>query len=129
MRIQSTLLPLVLSLVACGAGSAAQSPAATPQPVSASAVVAPPQKPTSAETLAEADQAYLSQLGASRGGRFDTERQINALRQAVLLYSQFLERAAGHPEMEIAMKKSRERRSDALDIIAFLEASLREPAP
>lgn len=77
-----------------------------------------------AETLAAADHAYGLQLSASRG-QFDVERQVAVLKEAVLLYRQFLERADGRPELEPAVRKSRERIADAEATIVFLEASLR----
>lgn len=126
MRIPSLLPVALVALTGCADRLASRpAPAATPVPAS---FTAPPREPSSAETLAEADEAYVAQLGASRGGRFDTERQITVLKRAVLLYTQFLERAAGRPELEPAVKKSRERIADARDTIAFLEASLREPS-
>jgi hypothetical protein len=78
--------------------------------------------------LAAADRAYDSQLSASRG-KFEIERQVAVLKEAVLLYGQFLERADGHPELLPAVRKSRERIADARDTIIFLEASLKgEPS-
>src|SRR5882724_5659449 len=119
------------------AGCATQ-PALSPE--RAAGVSAPPAAPPAestaplepAETLARADQAYDSQLGLARGGHFDTERQISVLRQAVLLYGQFLERAEGRAELEPAVRKSRERMADAKETILFLQASLRaqdDPPP
>jgi hypothetical protein len=81
-----------------------------------------------AETLAKADRAYDSQLSASRG-QFDVERQVVVLKEAVLLYGQFLERADGQPELEPAVRKSRERIADATATIIFLEASLKGEPP
>lgn len=76
------------------------------------------------QTLADADRAYDSQLGVARGGHFDVERQIAVLEQAVLLYTQFLERAEGKPEMDPAVRKSHQRIDDAKETIAFLRGSL-----
>lgn len=84
-----------------------------------------PAKLQPATALAQADRAYDSQLGIARGGHFDTERQIAVLKEAVLLYGQFLERAENRPELEPAVRKSRERIADAKETIIFLEASLR----
>jgi hypothetical protein len=80
------------------------------------------------QTLAEADRAYDSQLSASRG-QFEVERQVAVLKEAVLLYGQFLERADGQPELEPAVRKSRERITDATATIIFLEASLKGGEP
>lgn len=80
------------------------------------------------QTLAEADRAYDSQLSASRG-QFDVERQVTVLKEAVLLYGQFLERVDGRPELEPAVRKSRERIADATATIIFLEASLKGEPP
>lgn len=86
---------------------------------------------TPAETLAQADLLYQSQLGASRGGRFELDRQLAELRQAKLLYQQFLDRAEGHPEMEAAARKSRERIKDVQDTIDFFapEGAAAAPTP
>jgi len=91
---------------------------ATPQEVSESTPLEPaPRAP--AETLALADRLYESRLGASRG-QFDEDRQIAVLEEEVLLYTQFLERATGEPELEPAVRKSRERIADANATIEFL---------
>lgn len=97
---------------------------ATSTPEPAGARDAPPR-----EVLAEADRAYDSQLGVARGGHFDEERQIAVLQQAILLYTQFLERAGDKPEMEPAVRKSRERIADAKQTIVFLSASLHPDEP
>ena len=123
---------VALCLAAAGCGGSAsqrlqakQAPAAPgseprPAPPSAAEVASTP-----AETLASADLAYESQLAASRG-QFDVDRQVAVLRQAVLLYSQFLERAADQPELQPAVRKSRERMADAEATIIFLTAHVEE---
>ena len=123
---------MMLLTFLAGTGCASQSTglARAVEEAGASAQVVQPQAeeakpPEPAETLAQADQAYDSQLGVARGGHFDTERQIAVLKQAVLLYGQFLERAEGRAELEPAVRKSRERMADAEETITFLEASLR----
>lgn len=97
-----------------GPKAAALSPAAAPS--------------TPAETLALADLAYESQLGASRG-QFSVDRQVAVLKQEVLLYTQFLERAEGQPELEPAVRKSRERIADAKATLIFLENQRAEGEP
>jgi hypothetical protein len=110
-------------LVTAGCAGHAKAPArahAEPAPEPRPRQVAldePP--PTPAETLALANQMYESRLGASRG-QFDEDRQIAVLQQEVLLYTQFLERAEGQPELEPAVRKSRERIADANATIEFL---------
>lgn len=126
MRAKSRMVLVFLAAAGCAS-------APTPAPPQAPRVaVAPAPNPTEpdkpaepAEMLAQADRAYDSQLGIARGGHFDTERQIAVLREAVLLYGQFLERAAGRPELEPAVRKSRERIADANQTIEFLSATLR----
>lgn len=117
---------VALCLVVAGcAGGAGQPVPAKQAPVTAGLEARPAPLPaddvasTPAETLASADLAYESQLGASRG-QFDVDRQVAVLRQAVLLYSQFLERAADQPELQAAVRKSRERMADAEATIIFL---------
>jgi hypothetical protein len=124
MDAKSLLWPLFPLAVACSAQPAPVHTAAPP--VTERVTNAPPREPSVAETLADANAAYDAQLGALRGGRFDTERQIGVLQQAVLLYTQFLERAEGRPELRAAVEKSRERIADANDTIEFLRATLRE---
>jgi len=82
-----------------------------------------------AQLLTEADHAYDAQLGVARGDHFDVERQITVLREAVLLYQQFLDRAEGRPELEPAVRKARERIADAQQTIEFLQPSLSAGAP
>ena len=122
-------LPMLLVFIAAASCSVHTPPAreanagrpvvVEPEPHSLEAKPALP-----AETLAAADHAYGLQLSASRG-QFDVERQVAVLKEAVLLYRQFLERADGRPELEPAVRKSRERIADAEATIVFLEASLR----
>ena len=129
----SAKLPMLLVFVTALACSARTPPA---QQASAPARphtepdrrAAAPEPAAPAETLADADRAYDSQLGASRG-QFDVERQVAVLKEAVLLYGQFLERAEGRPELEPAVRKSRERIADAKATIIFLEASRKGEPP
>lgn len=120
-------LPMLLVFLAA-AGCAAKTPAV--KAARASAASAAAKEPTvgpdreaapllPAEALAQADSAYESQLGASRG-QFSVDRQVAVLRQAIYLYGQFLERAEGRPELEPAVRKSRERMEDAQATIDFL---------
>lgn len=125
-------LPMLLVFVTalgCGAQAppARQAKLAAPdrQPEPGTAPSAPVDP---AQTLAEADRAYDSQLSASRG-QFDVERQVAVLKEAVLLYGQFLERADGRPELLPAVRRSRERIADAQATIVFLEASLKGEPP
>ncbi|HEX2876655.1 MAG TPA: hypothetical protein VHP33_35635 [Polyangiaceae bacterium] len=119
-------LPMLLVFLAA-AGCASTGPAAkqarAARPVAAKAPASSPEAEAPAlppaEALAEADRAYESQMGASRG-QFGVDRQVLVLRQAVYLYGQFLERAEGRPELEPAVRKSRERIEDAQATIDFL---------
>ena len=122
-KIARLLTFLVVGCAAQPGRPPAAAASVAPRPQAPPAETAKPLEP--AEALAQADQAYSSQLGIARGGHFDTERQIAVLRQAVLLYGQFLERAEGRAELEPAVRKSRERMADAKETIIFLEASLR----
>jgi hypothetical protein len=121
-RNEAMLLTFLVGWGCSGAPTQTKAPA---QPVSLRATASPIDAPDAPprETLAEADRAYDSQLGIARGGHFDEERQIAVLQQAILLYTQFLERAAGKPEMEPAVRKSRERIADAKQTIIFLGGS------
>ncbi len=131
MRAKSMMLLTFLGAIGCASRNspAAQARATATKPEVSTVDPAPA---TPAETMAEAEQAYDSQLAATRGGQFDVDRQVSVLREAVLLYKQFLERADGRPEFEPAIRKSHERIADANATIEFLLASLkasREPPP
>jgi hypothetical protein len=90
-------------------------------PVATAAAAAPETgAATPREILAQAERAEAAQLGASRGEQFEVDRQVAVLQQAVLLYKQFLERAEGRPELEPAVRKSRERIADVQQTIDFL---------
>ena len=136
MQAKSLMLLTFLWLTGCAARSAPANAVAqddTPRRVAPASPAAPDEPTraaptTPAATLAEADHAYDARLSASRG-QFDTERQIAVLREAVLLYGQFLERAEGRPELEPAVRKSRERIIDANATIEFLLASLKPDPP
>jgi hypothetical protein len=129
----SAKLPMLLVFVTA-LGCSAQTPlprqanAAAPVSAQPDPGVAPSAAKEPAETLAAADRAYDLQLSASRG-QFDVERQVAVLKEAVLLYGQFLERAEGRPELEPAVRKSHERIADAAATIIFLEATLRGEPP
>jgi hypothetical protein len=134
MRAKSALLLIFVSAIGCAnhAGSRAQARVTPAQAALPAAAAATGDEVEPAETLAQADRAYDSQLGAVRGGQFDVDRQVTVLRRAVLLYTQFLERAEGRPELLPAVRKSHERIDDANATIDFLLASLRdrgEPPP
>jgi hypothetical protein len=126
MRAKSALLLIFVSAVGCAShpGSSRLARVTAPK-VASSAAAAEPAEAEPAETLAQADQAYDSQLGAARG-QFDVDRQVAVLRRAVLLYTQFLERADGRPELSPAVRKSHERIEDAKATIEFLLASQRD---
>jgi hypothetical protein len=82
--------------------------------------------------LMETDALPEAPLGATRTAAFELDRQVTELRRAKLLYEQFVERAAGKPELEPALKKSRERIVDVQKTIDFLlgaQLPSDDPAP
>jgi hypothetical protein len=92
-------------------------PADTPDAEPASA---PPASPK--EQLSQADLLYSQQLGAaSRDDRY-VDRQVAALREAIVLYQAFIEHAKDDPQYADAVRKSRERIEDAQATIDFLLA-------
>jgi hypothetical protein len=135
MLAKSTMPLVFFALGACGH---AERPPAMPLRPAVAATLTPPEAaplgelapaeaaPSSetaappAQTLADADRLYESQLGATRAAQFEIDRQVTELRRAVLLYKQFLERAEDQPDMAAAVRKSRERIVDACDTIVFL---------
>lgn len=131
MRCKSvTLLGFLLG---CGCASPRPEPAHAGHAAQAgaepgAAVLATEPAPQS--TLAEADELYRSQLGASRAGQFEVDRQVAEIRRAILLYEQFLERAGDDPEYAVAVKRSREALADLRDTLVFLaQPAAPTPAP
>jgi len=132
MRVES-MLPMLFTVLACigCAGRLARS-----QPVPGPPVLAPRASATSKAIASGASEPATTDLAAAdrtfddslkdppRGAQFDVERQVAVLRQAVLLYEQFVERAEGRPELEPAVRKSRERIADANQTIEFLLGTL-----
>jgi hypothetical protein len=116
------LLGFLMMLTGCGEAATrppAHQAAAQPHPAAVPDREAEP--PASApETLAEADALYRSQLGASRAGQFELDRQVTELRRAMLLYQKFLDLSDGRPELEPAVKKSREALADLQATLDFL---------
>lgn len=123
MRCKLTML-LGFLLTVAGCGEAATRQPARPAPASLAPVAKsstkdePPATP--AATLAEAEALARSQLGATRGGQFEVDRQVGELRRAMLLYQKFLELSDGRPELEPAVKKSREALADLQATLDFL---------
>lgn len=120
MNAKLTMLLVFLAAAGCAApATTASNRPAKSAPAAAEPVRVEEPAPLG-ETLTEADRLYDSQLGASRAGQFEVDRQVAELRRAVLLYKQFIERAEPQPEMAAAVRKSRERIDDACNTIVFL---------
>jgi hypothetical protein len=121
MNAKLTMPLAFLALIGCSHQPAPASPSpARSQPVASAVAETEAPAPAPAAQLAEADQLYTSQLGASRAGQFETDHQVAALKRAVLLYQQFIERAEGQPEMAAAVRRSRERIRDLCETALFL---------
>jgi hypothetical protein len=73
-----------------------------------------------AARAAPATEASRVQLELPTGSAFESKLQVAELRQAITLYTQFLDRARGRPELEPAVRKARERIADAEQTIIFL---------
>lgn len=108
---KSTMLLVFLSATACAGEVPKVSTAASPLGRNEPAAVA------AAPVRARAD------LKLPRGAAFEVERQVSELRAAIALYTQFLERAEGRPELGAAVEKARERIADVRQTIVFLESA------
>lgn len=130
MNAKLPMLLVFLVLAGCTMAAPAAKEASRAAPPGAAKAAPAPEREAApmapAEALSRADLAYESQLGAARG-QFSIDRQVAVLREAVFLYGQFLERAEGQPELEPAVRKSRERIEDAQATIDFLLGHL-QPA-
>jgi hypothetical protein len=122
MRCNPTMLFGFLAVTGCAATPSAPAvPASTAAPEPVAATAEPPDAPaTPSETLAEAEAVSRSQLGASRAGQFELDRQVAELRRAILLYQKFLDLADGRPELEPAVLRSRAAIEDLRATLVFL---------
>ena len=78
--------------------------------------------------MAQADALYREKLATQgRDDRFSTDRQLAALRQAILLYEQFIARAGDDPRYADAVRRSRDRMADAKETLNFLEHGAEAP--
>lgn len=125
MLLKSTTLLVFLLATGCAAQPprvSAGPPLGRNEPVRAGAPAIEPH-----EAAAEREQPPRSRAGLELppSAGFDDERQVAQLRTAIALYTQFLERAEGRPELAPAVKKARERIEDAQQTIVFLQSAPR----
>jgi len=130
MRWMGVLVCLGAGLWACGA-PAARTAGRAPDAAARREAERPEPEISPDEALRRADELYSSQLAAAgRDQRFAVDRQISALREAVILYDLFLEsaveRARTDAKILISIQRTRERIRDAEETIAGLEASAAE---
>jgi hypothetical protein len=127
MDVKPMMMLVFLAAPGCAEAVARAPPSASARaaaPMTAARTDAVP-APVPRPSPAEGDPAYAAQLGVARGGQFDVDRQVTELQRAVLLYTQFLERAEGRPELLPAVRKARERIADANDTLIFLTSESR----
>ena len=108
---KSTMLLLFLLVTGCGAELPKASPAASPVGRNEPAAVA------------KVPVRERVDLALPRSSAFDEAQQVAQLRTAISLYTQFLERAGGRPELVPAVEKARQRIADAQQTIIFLESA------
>jgi hypothetical protein len=84
-------------------------------------------KPTGARTLSSSAQRVRGErpvqseaVTLSASSEAGVDHQVRMLRKSIALYEQFIERAAGQPDMKEAVQRSRERIEDAEETIRFL---------
>jgi hypothetical protein len=103
----------------CSAGNAATSAKSAVHPHVAA-------RPTRALTARSAERVRSERPAQSEAPRMSAsseagvDHQVRMLRQSIALYEQFIERAAGQPDMKEAVQRSRERIEDAEQTIRFL---------
>ena len=78
------------------------------------------QRSTSTKSVRSEQQADERAATLSETDPAGVEHQIRMLRKSIELYGQFIERAAGQPDMKEAVQRSRERMRDAEETIWFL---------
>ena len=120
MRHNATFLLGFLLVSGCAARPAPAVATARPATAASAPSPAPESPPSASKTLAEAEERNRSQLGASRAGQFEVDRQVVELRRAILLYQKFLDLADGRPELQPAVKKSVQAIADLQATLAFL---------
>jgi len=75
---------------------------------------------TSARGVRRGRPANREAAPLSVSSEADVDHQVRMFRKSIALYEQFIERAAGQPEMKEAVERSRERIQDAEETIRFL---------
>ena len=75
-------------------------------------------RPVTRARSERSDTAVSVSLSAPNSSGID--HQVRTLEEAIALYEQFIQRAAGQPEMKEAVRRSRERIEDARETIRFL---------
>jgi hypothetical protein len=75
---------------------------------------------TSAHGVARRRAANQQAVTLSVSSEAGVDHQVQMLRKSIALYEQFIDRAAGQPEMKEAIQRSRERIEDAEQTIRFL---------
>jgi hypothetical protein len=110
MKLEPTAVVCVLFMVGC-AGGANSTPLRAPPPVASQAAPAPHEDPPRVVAKVTPDASSPN------------ADQIAALKRAISLYEQFIQRAGNSPEYEDAVRRSRERIEDAKATITFLEST------
>lgn len=117
--VRYVCVPLVLGC----AGAPLPEPRAPDVTPKAAGRVAKPHAAPAERDMAEADGIDRDQPAVSgQDERFSSDRQIAALKRAIALYQQFLERAGDDPHFAEAVERSRDRIVDAQQTIEFLSS-------
>jgi hypothetical protein len=112
----------------CGCGSGA-SGASSKSAVHPQAAEKPTIRPSgSSAHRARSGRPAKETVTLSVSSEAGVDHQVRMLRKSIALYEQFIDRAAGQPEMKEAVQRSRERIQDAEETIRFLlQGSKAEP--
>jgi hypothetical protein len=119
MKGTASAVAMVCLAYGCGSGGSAPAAKTAEHPAGTSRASPPPRAKHAALPVEEKTRASLD-------AESEVEAQVRALRQAIALYGQFIERAGHQPEMQDAVQRSKERIEDAQATIEFL---LQKPSP
>jgi hypothetical protein len=112
-RARSTAMAMVCLLCGCAGGGSAPVTKTAQHPQAGS-------RPASPRAEARREAAPVEEQLRASIDPDEVEGQVRALRQAIALYGQFIERAGNQPEMKDAVERSKERIEDAQATIDFL---------
>jgi hypothetical protein len=113
---------VVLIAGGCAIGCASTKPATIPHTNATARAAEPARKPQPAPEKLASVYPPVQRNATETASRPSDAQAVQAMRHAISLYEQFLERAQGDPDMKEAIARSRERIEELRQTIAVIES-------